>query len=94
MSCDDEVLNDVYEFWTPPLRKLPPLVLIRIKTDMEEYIGKSELFTYLMFMLDVLFGLHNLENYKRTNKFSFCSSAVGGYSLFQVANPDFLGKQP
>ena len=40
LSCDDEVLNDVYEFSTPPLRKLPPLLLIRIKTDMEEYLGE------------------------------------------------------
>jgi hypothetical protein len=25
LSCDDEVLNDVYQWWTPPVRRLPPL---------------------------------------------------------------------
>ena len=38
LSLSDEVLNDVYQYWTPPLRRLPPLLWIRIKNDIEEYV--------------------------------------------------------
>jgi len=39
LSCDDEVLNDVYVYWTPPMRRLPPLLLVRLKTDLQQYVG-------------------------------------------------------
>ena len=38
MSLSDEVLNDVYQFWTPPLRRLPPLLWVRIKNEIDEYV--------------------------------------------------------
>eukprot|EP00106_Octopus_bimaculoides_P004243 XP_014771685.1 PREDICTED: uncharacterized protein LOC106870193 [Octopus bimaculoides] len=38
LSCDDEVLNAVYIYWTPPIRRLPPLLWVRIKNDLEEYL--------------------------------------------------------
>ncbi|XP_061173439.1 uncharacterized protein LOC133182609 [Saccostrea echinata] len=38
LACDDDVLNDVYTYWTPPLRRLPPLLLLRLKADLSEYI--------------------------------------------------------
>ncbi|XP_069110617.1 NACHT and WD repeat domain-containing protein 2-like isoform X2 [Argopecten irradians] len=38
LSCDDVVLNDVYVYWTPPIRRLPPLLLVRLRTDLQEYI--------------------------------------------------------
>ncbi|XP_021375216.1 NACHT and WD repeat domain-containing protein 2-like isoform X2 [Mizuhopecten yessoensis] len=38
LSCDDIVLNDVYVYWTPPMRRLPPLLLVRLRTDLQEYI--------------------------------------------------------
>ena len=41
LSCDDEVLNDVYTYWTPPIRRLPPLLLVRIRNDINQYIGKT-----------------------------------------------------
>ncbi|XP_055958767.1 NACHT domain- and WD repeat-containing protein 1 [Patella vulgata] len=37
LSCDDDVLNDVYMYWTPPIRRLPPLLLVRIKTELGQY---------------------------------------------------------
>ena len=40
LSCDDDVLNDVYMYWTPPIRRLPPLLLVRLKTDLSSYLGK------------------------------------------------------
>ena len=38
LSLDDDVLNDVYQYWTPPVRRLPPLLWIRIRSDIEEYL--------------------------------------------------------
>eukprot|EP00794_Sanderia_malayensis_P011746 gene11746-12966_t len=38
LSIDDQVLNDVYQYWTPPIRRIPPLLWIRIKTDLGPYI--------------------------------------------------------
>ncbi|XP_069134939.1 NACHT domain- and WD repeat-containing protein 1-like [Argopecten irradians] len=38
LSCDDVVLNDVYVYWTPPVRRLPPLLLVRLRTDLQEYV--------------------------------------------------------
>uniref|UniRef100_K1Q937 Uncharacterized protein n=1 Tax=Magallana gigas TaxID=29159 RepID=K1Q937_MAGGI len=36
LSCDDDVLNDVYMYWTPPIRRLPPLLLVRLKASLED----------------------------------------------------------
>ena len=38
LSLDDEVLNDVYQYWTPPVRRLPPLLWIRIRSDIGDYL--------------------------------------------------------
>lgn len=38
LSLDDDVLNDVYQYWTPPLRRIPPLLWVRIKSDLSSYI--------------------------------------------------------
>ena len=38
LSLSDEVLNDVYQLWTPPLRRLPPLLWVRIKNEIDEYV--------------------------------------------------------
>ena len=38
LSIDDAVLNDVYQYWTPPVRRIPPLLWIRVKTDLGSYI--------------------------------------------------------
>ena len=37
-SLDDEVLNAVYEWWVPPIRTLPPLLITRVLTDCSEYL--------------------------------------------------------
>ena len=33
MSLDDELLNHVYKFWRPPLRRVPPLLWTRIRAE-------------------------------------------------------------
>ncbi|KAK3084596.1 hypothetical protein FSP39_016054 [Pinctada imbricata] len=42
LSCDEDVLNDVYMYWTPPLRRLPPLLLVRLRTDLQQYLVERE----------------------------------------------------
>lgn len=45
LSCDDDVLNNVYMYWTPPIRRLPPLLLVRLKASLENkhYLGMTEI---------------------------------------------------
>ena len=38
LSLDDDVLNDVYVYWTPPIRRLPPLLWVRVRNDLDEYL--------------------------------------------------------
>ena len=41
LSCDDVALNDVYQYHTPPLRRLPPLLWVRIQADLEGFLATS-----------------------------------------------------
>ncbi|XP_067671053.1 uncharacterized protein [Haliotis asinina] len=43
LSCDDEVLNEVFSFWVPPIRRLPPLILVRLRNDLDLYIAQREI---------------------------------------------------
>ena len=38
LSCDDEVLDDTYEWWTPPYRRLPPMLVQRLVMDLKGYV--------------------------------------------------------
>ncbi|EDO37261.1 predicted protein, partial [Nematostella vectensis] len=38
LSSDDEVLDDVFQYWTPPIRRLPPLLWVRIRADLDSYL--------------------------------------------------------
>ena len=38
LSISDEVLDDVYQFWTPPRRRIPPLSWLRLRAELEGYI--------------------------------------------------------
>lgn len=50
LSIDDDVLNDVYQYWTPPVRRIPPLLWIRVETDLGAYIvSRSVFYLYLFF---------------------------------------------
>lgn len=41
LSLDDDVLNDVYQYWTPPVRRLPPLLWIRIRSDIGRLLDRA-----------------------------------------------------
>ena len=38
LSCDDEVLEEVFQHWAPPIRRLPPVLWSRIRADIDPYL--------------------------------------------------------
>ena len=38
LSCDDEVLDEVYQWWAPPMRRLPPFIWTRIAMQLSPYL--------------------------------------------------------
>ena len=55
LSCDDDVLNDVYQYWTPPVRRLPALLVVRIKADLNHYLGMNILWlSFALSFIDIL----------------------------------------
>eukprot|EP00301_Raphidiophrys_heterophryoidea_P023519 c7378_g1_i1.p1 GENE.c7378_g1_i1~~c7378_g1_i1.p1 ORF type:complete len:2037 (-),score=525.73 c7378_g1_i1:323-5599(-) len=38
LSLDDEVLNDVFEWWTPPIRRIPGLLVTRLLSEVESFL--------------------------------------------------------
>lgn len=42
LSLDDVVLNDVFQHWLPPLRRIPPLLLPRLQDELSSYIMQRE----------------------------------------------------
>ncbi|XP_067951033.1 uncharacterized protein [Watersipora subatra] len=42
ISLDDEVLNDVYQFHVPPLRRLPTVLWARIRNSVQNYLVTRE----------------------------------------------------
>ena len=41
LSCDDEVLDEVFEFWMPPCRRIPPLLWVRIRSEVRDVLMKK-----------------------------------------------------
>lgn len=41
LSLKDEVLDDVFEWWNPPVRRLPPMVVQRMLSSLGSYIVES-----------------------------------------------------
>ena len=49
LSCDDEVLEEVFEYWLPPFRRIPPLLWVRIRNELGMYLverGADGISTY------------------------------------------------
>ena len=40
LSLDDDVLESVYEWWVPPVRIVPPLLVTRLLTDLAAYLTR------------------------------------------------------
>jgi WD40 repeat protein len=42
LSLDDIVLNDVYQYHLPPMRRIPPLLWTRIRNDLPNYLTERD----------------------------------------------------
>ena len=45
LSCDDQVLNDVYQYWDPPdegVVRIPPSLWKRLRLDIDEFIAERQ----------------------------------------------------
>ncbi|XP_023233004.1 NACHT and WD repeat domain-containing protein 2-like [Centruroides sculpturatus] len=42
LSLDDQVLEDVYQYHLPPVRRIPPLLWTRIRNDLPKYLSERE----------------------------------------------------
>ena len=42
ISIDETVLNDIYQYHLPPIRRIPPLLWTRIKADVPAYLSERE----------------------------------------------------
>ena len=42
LSLDDEVLNDVFQHWLPPVRRIPPLLIPRLQDELASYVMQRE----------------------------------------------------
>ncbi|XP_052126754.1 NACHT and WD repeat domain-containing protein 2, partial [Frankliniella occidentalis] len=42
ISLDDRVLDDVYQYHMPPVRRIPPLLWTRIRNDLPNYLSERE----------------------------------------------------
>ncbi len=42
LSLDEKVLNDVYQYHLPPVRRIPPLLWTRIRSDLPNYFSERE----------------------------------------------------
>eukprot|EP00026_Physarum_polycephalum_P000315 Phypoly_transcript_00315.p1 GENE.Phypoly_transcript_00315~~Phypoly_transcript_00315.p1 ORF type:complete len:1677 (+),score=283.12 Phypoly_transcript_00315:184-5214(+) len=38
LACSERVLEDTYQWWTPPLRRFPPLIWLRINDELSGYL--------------------------------------------------------
>jgi len=42
VSTMEDVLDDVYEWWNPPFRRLPPMLISRITADLGSYLTRRK----------------------------------------------------
>ena len=42
ISLDDKVLDDIYQYHLPPVRRIPPLLFTRVRSDLPGYLSDSE----------------------------------------------------
>ncbi|XP_046325734.2 uncharacterized protein LOC124110420 isoform X1 [Haliotis rufescens] len=85
LSCDDEVLNEVFSFWVPPIRRLPPLILVRLKNDLDLYIAQREIDN-----TPVLLWNHQL--FKDVARDMYCSDVTVTTTLHENLADFFSGK--
>ncbi|XP_045168880.2 NACHT and WD repeat domain-containing protein 2-like isoform X2 [Mercenaria mercenaria] len=40
LSCDDVVLDSLFQYWTPPMRRMPPLLWTRVRHELGQYLSE------------------------------------------------------
>ena len=40
LSCDDELLDTIFKWWTPPFRRIPPLLWARVRNELGIYLAE------------------------------------------------------
>lgn len=51
LSCDEDVLSDIFEWWTPPVRRLPPLLWKRVREDLGKFIVEKGVYGVTLYSL-------------------------------------------
>ncbi|GFQ99226.1 NACHT and WD repeat domain-containing protein 2 [Trichonephila clavata] len=96
ISLDDIVLDDVYQYHMPPVRRIPPLLWTRIRRDLPNYLSEREadgscpLQAILADFEDMVQHLTDSELIKQLNIVAD-GMRLGGVILAQ--HPDMLASQ-
>ena len=48
LSLNDVVLDEVFEWWTPPLRRLPIFLWTRVQSELGPYLVYNHLWTSML----------------------------------------------
>lgn len=41
LSCDDDVLDSLFQYWTPPMRRMPSLLWARVRHELDAYLAEK-----------------------------------------------------
>ena len=41
LSCDDDVLDSIFKWWIPPIRRIPPLLWARVRNELGIYLAEK-----------------------------------------------------
>ncbi|XP_023244232.1 NACHT and WD repeat domain-containing protein 2-like [Centruroides sculpturatus] len=83
ISLDDIVLDDVYQYHLPPVRRIPPLLWTRIRRDLPNYLTEREAGGIsVMNWYHIQFRQAAIERYfKNQNTVNYFHSSIADYFL-------------
>ena len=79
ISLDDQVLQDIYQYWLPPIRRIPPLLWwTRIRTDISDFLRSRQQWQF-GYLSSAIWAQPRTKRWqfqrKRPNTFISCWSA-------------------
>ncbi|GMT33781.1 hypothetical protein PFISCL1PPCAC_25078, partial [Pristionchus fissidentatus] len=83
ISLDDKVLDDIYQYHLPPVRRIPPLLWSRIRADLPGYLSeRSADGVIVLNWYHEQFRQATVERYfKNLNHLETCHSSIAEYFL-------------
>ncbi|CAI5452798.1 unnamed protein product [Caenorhabditis angaria] len=83
ISLDDKVLDDIYQYHLPPVRRIPPLLWSRIRSDLPGYLSERAADGVIVLnWYHTQFRQVAIERYfKNVNHLETCHSAMAEYFL-------------